>query len=168
MCLAIGTSSEARRSWLGRQWWRLARSPGRLLTSGAILQLGASLALLSAGAYGPGHLVGLLGAALLASAGVLFELLPEWSGRGPAHYLEYGTVFYLTALGLVLTDVGLLRGGAWCLWGGVTVGLAWLVAIRALRRYRLWAYSRYEPRARAALAGVYFLGAGLALTVAGL
>ena len=168
MCLAIGTSSEVQRGWLGRQWWRLARSPGRLLITGAVLQAGASLGLLAAGASGPGLIVGLLGAALLASAGVLFKLLPEWSGRGPAHYLEYGTVFYLGALGLILTDVGLLRGGAWYLWGSLTVGLAWLAATRALRRYRLWAYARHEARARAALTGVYLLGAGLALTVAGL
>lgn len=168
MCLAIGTSSEARRGWLGRQWWRVARSPGRLLTTGAVLQATVFLALLAIGANGPGLVVALFGATLLASAGILFEVLPTWSGRGPAHYLEYGTVFYVTALGLILTDIDLLDRGAPSVWGGGVIGLGWLVAIRALRRYRRWTYPRHEAKARAALAGVYLLGAGLALTVASL
>lgn len=164
MCLAIGTASETNRSWLGRQWWRVAQSPGRLLATGAMLQAAAGLALFAAGASGPAQRLGLLGMALLASAGILFERFPGWSGRGAAHYLEYGTVFYLAALGLILTDVGLVRGGPWSHWGGAVLCLAWLVAIRPLRRYRRWAYPRHEACARAALAGFYVLGAGMVLT----
>jgi hypothetical protein len=172
MCLAIGTATQTRRTALGRAWWRIARTPERLLPLGAAVHAALFAALVAvsqaSGAenFTYATVVTLLAIANLAASGFAMARFSLWADRSPVHYVLYGSSFALGFFGLLLLEAALATGTRLEFTAATMVAAGALLSLRGIGAVYGWVKPYRRVHATAVMGGLSastLLLAGLAV-----
>ncbi len=175
MCFAIAPEKQEPEGRLTRYWKRVAHSPLRLLSLGAIIHGVVIIFLITSAGLEPVArkgpviefmaLFGLVGSVLF---GALLTWLPNWFNRSPVEYAWYALSNFLMLVGLVLLAAGLHATSAWAVGGAASYLLAWLLLLRALWWTAVWVRGTAGRVVNLLIGNLALGGLGIVVFIAGL
>lgn len=162
MCLAIGSETRPERKGLSRVWWRLAESPVRLFSAGAVFHSVIIAAVLMHTFLANGEIERLTatamttGVASLFAFGPLMQRFPQWAERYPIHYMAYSSTFMTAFIGLLFIEIHPLSAKNLLPVGIAFLGVSLVIGLRSLWSVYGWVRPYRKRQARLAITALAF------------
>lgn len=158
MCLAIAANTQRSNTLFARIWRRVALTPLRLFSFGAIVHLliGAGILIYSSITDAQINTHALLsGFAYAVLALPVFGFLMTWLPRNfslsPVHYGRYNSVYLITMISLLMIEFGAIFSHRWVEFGMLLLIPGWLIALQGLWNLHAWMRSSVEIFSRTLL-----------------
>jgi hypothetical protein len=158
MCLAIAPNTQCSHNLFARVWRRVAATPLRLFSFGAIVHLlvGTTILIYShitdtqinTNVLLSGFSYGVLA---LPVFGFLMTWLPRACSLSPVHYGRYNSVYLLIMISLIIIEYGSIYSHRWSDLGILLLIPGWLIAMQGLWNLHIWMSSSVKDFSRVLL-----------------